>query len=583
MALDGAMLGIIKKDLNDTALGARIEKITMPYKDLICLFLNKPNFKKTLLISTNPNSARIHFTNEKFENPKVPPMLCMLLRKRLAGGRLKSVSQYGIDRVLILQFDCKNELGDDAVISVVVEMFGRLSNVIFTENGKIIDALKRVDPSENKRFILPNAVYEFPQKQDRLNLFETDTESVIERIKTQTGKTALQAISSVIDGLSPVIYREFCFKSVGDFEKPVEDINAYQFSKLFSCLEEFKNNYPDNVTPCLLRNENGVIKEFTFIEITQYGEKYSAQYFDSVHKLLQNYFSKRDNEERIKQISVSITKTVNTLISRTKRKIALREKELSATKEKEKFRVYGELIKANLHLIKSGDSYLECKNYYDTEYKTIKIPLDISLSPIKNAHKYFKDYRKLSTAAGIKEELIAKAKADLVYFESVLDCIKRTASPSDIEAIKQELVDEGFIRLKKKSLKQKPQKQNPEKYISTDGFEIFVGKNNYQNDWLTTKFAEKQDFWFHTKNIPGSHTIVVTKGRHVPDSTLTQAAVLAATHSKAQNSRLVAVDYTRIKYVKKPSGAKPGMVIYKTNKTAYVDPDFELCEKLKEK
>ncbi|MBQ7129397.1 MAG: NFACT family protein, partial [Clostridia bacterium] len=223
MALDGAMLGIIKKDLNDTALGARIEKITMPYKDLICLFLNKPNFKKTLLISTNPNSARIHFTNEKFENPKVPPMLCMLLRKRLAGGRLKSVSQYGIDRVLILQFDCKNELGDDAVISVVVEMFGRLSNVIFTENGKIIDALKRVDPSENKRFILPNAVYEFPQKQDRLNLFETDTESVIERIKTQTGKTALQAISSVIDGLSPVIYREFCFKSVGDFEKPVED------------------------------------------------------------------------------------------------------------------------------------------------------------------------------------------------------------------------------------------------------------------------------------------------------------------------------------------------------------------------
>ena len=332
-----------------------------------------------------------------------------------------------------------------------------------------------------------------------------------------------------------------------------------------------------------MRNENGVIKEFTFIEITQYGEKYSAQYFDSVHKLLQNYFSKRDNEERIKQISVSITKTVNTLISRTKRKIALREKELSATKEKEKFRVYGELIKANLHLIKSGDSYLECKNYYDTEYKTIKIPLDISLSPIKNAHKYFKDYRKLSTAAGIKEELIAKAKADLVYFESVLDCIKRTASPSDIEAIKQELVDEGFIRLKKKSLKQKPQKQNPEKYISTDGFEIFVGKNNYQNDWLTTKFAEKQDFWFHTKNIPGSHTIVVTKGRHVPDSTLTQAAVLAATHSKAQNSRLVAVDYTRIKYVKKPSGAKPGMVIYKTNKTAYVDPDFELCEKLKEK
>ena len=583
MALDGAMLGIIKNDLNSTALGARIEKITMPYKDLICLFLNKPNFKKTLLISTNPNSARIHFTTERFENPKVPPMLCMLLRKRLAGGRLKSVSQYGTDRVLILEFDCKNELGDDIVISVIVEMFGRLSNVIFVEDGRIIDAIHRIDPSENKRFILPNAVYEFPEKQERINLFETDTNKVIDTIKQQTDKTALSAISSVIDGLSPIIYREFCFKSVGDFEKPVTDINAYQFSKLYDVLEEFKNSYPNNVKPCLLRDDNGVIKEFTFIEITQYGKKYSAQYFENVHELLQNYFSKRDNEERIRQISNSITKTVNTLISRTKRKIALREKELAATKEKEKYRIYGELIKANLHLIKSGDSFLECQNYYDPECKTVKIPLDISLSPIKNAHKYFKDYRKLSTAAGMKEELIAKAKADLVYFESVLDCIKRTSSPADIEAVKQELVDEGFIRLKKKSLKQKAQKPTPQRFISTDGFEILVGKNNYQNDWLTTKFASKQDFWFHTKNIPGSHTVVITDGKDVPNSTLTQAAVIAATHSKAQNSRQVAVDYTKIKNVKKPTGAKPGMVIYKTNQTAYVDPDFELCERLKEK
>ncbi len=583
MALDGALLGIIKKDLNDTALGARIEKITMPYKDLICLFLNKPNFKKTLLISANPNSSRIHFTTEKFENPQVPPMLCMLLRKRLAGGRLKSVSQYGIDRVLILEFDCKNEMGDDVVIKVIVEMFGRLSNVIFVENGRIIDALKRVDPAENKRFILPNAVYEFPEKQERLNLFETETASVVETIKQQTDKTALKAISSVIDGLSPVMYREFCFKSVGDFEKPVNEINAYQFSKLFDVLEEFKNNYPNNTTPCLLRDENGVIKDFTFIKISQYGEKYSAQYFENVHELLQNYFSKRDNEERIRQISLAITKTVNTLISRTKRKIALREKELNATKEKEKFRIWGELIKANLHLINSGDSFLECQNYYDPECKTVKIPLDISLSPIKNAHKYFKDYRKLSTAAGMKEELILKAKADLVYFESVLDCIKRSEQPSDIETIKQELVDEGFIRLKKKSRQQKAQKPVCEKYISSDGFEILVGKNNYQNDWLTTKFASKQDIWFHTKNIPGSHTVVITNGVEAPNTTLTEAAIIAATHSKAQNSRQVAVDYTKIKNVKKPSGAKPGMVIYKTNQTAYVDPDFELCEKLKEK
>lgn len=581
MALDGATLGIIKRDLNNTALGSRVEKITMPYKDCICIFLNKPNFKKTLLISTNPNSARIHFTTEKFENPPVPPMLCMLLRKRLVSGRLKSVSQYGIDRVLVLKFDCKNELGDDTVISIIVEMFGRLSNIIFTENGKIIDAVKRVDPAESKRFILPNATYEFPQKQDRINLFESDTKAVVDIIRKKSDKTVLKAVSETIDGLSPIIYREFVYQSFGDFDISVADAEESGFSKLTDILNKFKEDYENNLKPQLLRDENNKIKDFTFIDITQYENHYCAEYFDDIHRLLESFYSKRDNEERIKQISNSITKTVTTLIERTKRKILLREKELKATEKKEKYREYGELIKANLHNIKSGDEFAECLNYYDPECKTVKIPLDITLSPIKNSHKYFKDYRKLSTAAGMLQELIDKAKNDLIYFESVLDLIKRSKTPSDIQAIKEELIDGGFIRAKRTAQKRKPQKQNPDRYISSDGFEIYIGKNNYQNDWLTTKFADKNDYWFHTKNIPGSHVIAIANGREIPDSTLTEAAILAATHSKASESRAVAVDYTKVKYVKKPAGSKPGMVIYKTNSTAFVDPDSELEKRLK--
>lgn len=583
MALDAALLGLIGKSLNETAIGSRVEKITMPYKDCICLSLNKPNFKKTLLISSNPNSARIHFSSEKFENPPVPPMLCMLLRKKLGGGRLKSVRQYGIDRVLLLDFDCKNELGDDVIITIVVEMLGRLSNIIFIENGKIIESVRRVDPEEGKRFILPGATYEFPQSTGRLNLFETDATLVAKEIASHTELLSSNAFSTVIDGLSPIIYRELSFLSFGNIDLPISEIDKNRFDSMVACLDKFKQDYKSNVKPVILRDETGKIKEFTFIPITQYGDSYNLEYYDDVHSLLENYFSKKDNAERIKQLSLSVTKTVNNLISRTKRKIAAREKELLATEKKETYRIYGELIKANLHLIKSGSSSAKVMNYYDPECEMIEIPLDSSLSPVKNSHRYFNLYRKLSTASGMLLDLIALAEQDLIYFESVLQSIKMAKTPSDLSLIKEELIDGGYIRTVKSKRVRKTSKPTLDKYVSSDGFEILVGKNNLQNDYLTTKVADKYDIWFHTKNIPGSHVVVLSDGREVPDKTLEEAAIIAATNSKASASRQVAVDYTPVKFVKKPAGAKPGMVIYKTNKTAFVDPDEELVERLKSK
>ena len=584
MALDGAVVGIIKNDLLKTAIGARVEKITMPYKDTICLFLNKPNFKKTLLICANPNSARVHYTTEKYENPATPPMLCMLLRKRLGGGRLKNVSTHGIDRVLILDFDCKNELGDDIVFTVIVELLGRAANVIFVENGKIVDCVKRVDPEENKRFVLPNAEYEFPPTSDRINLFESDVQEVADKILSSAQSTLLKAVSATIDGLSPIIYRELCFGVSSDLDLPLASVNAYQKSKLIDSLEKFKSDYlEENIQPNILRNSQGEIKDFTFIPVKQYGESFCAENYPDIHLLLQDYFSKKDADLRIKQISASVSKTVQNLISRTSRKIEIRKQELKKTEKKENARIYGELIKANLHLIKSGDDTLECINYYDEECKTIRVPLDVTLSPVNNAHKYFKEYRKLSTAAGMLNELIQKAQSDKEYFESVKHSLETATTPSEVEVIRDELIEGGYIRTHKTKQKKKPYKPNPERFISTDGFEIYVGKNNYQNDYLTLKLANKNDVWFHTKNIPGSHCVVISDGKEVPESTLTQAAILAATFSKASGSASVAVDYTKIKNVKKPSGAKPGMVIYKTNQTAFVTPDLTLANQLKEK
>ncbi len=582
MALDAALLSLVCKDLNQTAISSRVEKITMPYKDCICIYLNKPNFKKTLLISANPNSARIHFTTEKFENPPVPPMLCMLLRKRLGSGRLKQVRQFGFDRVLLLDFDCKNELGDDVVITIVVEMFGRLSNVIFLENGKIIDAVKRVDPEEGKRFILPGATYEFPEISGRVNLFETDAAEVAQKIAESKPARVVDAFSQVIEGLSPILYRELAHLIFNDFDLDVGNINAYQRSKMVDVLNDFKEKY-SNAEFVILRDEKGNIKDFTFTRIKQYGENYTHEEFSCVHQLLENYFSKKDNAERIKQLSLSVTKTINNLISRTNRKILAREKELAATEKKEEYRIFGELIKANLHMIENGVSSVKVMNYYDEECKDIEIPLDVTLTPVKNSHKYFNQYRKLSTASSMLEDLIEKAKQDLIYFESVLQSIQMAKTPSDIESIKQELVEGGFIRSTKNNRNKRPTKPTLERLVSSDGFEILVGKNNLQNDYLTTKVAQKQDVWFHTKNIPGSHVVVLSDGREIPDKTLEEAAIIAATNSKASASKQVAVDYTPIKFVKKPAGAKPGMVIYKTNKTAFVDPDETLIERLKGK
>lgn len=579
MALDGCLLHIIKEQLNNDAIGARIEKITMPYKDMIIFHLSATGFKCRLLISCEPGAPRIHTTVKKYENPPVPPMMCMLLRKKMVGGRLRGVRQAGIDRVLFLDFDCKNEMSDDVVITVVVEIMGRLSNIAVLQDGKIIDCIRRVDPQEGKRFMLPGAVYELPLCQDKLNILTCDISEITEQLKNGTDITVDKALSKIIDGTSPIIFREIAHKA-GVSGLYVSQLTPDMIAALSHQLKKFKSAVLNHGTPTVIIDDTGVPKDFTFIDIAQYGSGYKNVIYSSVGEMLDEFFTERDNAAHMHRLSADLLKLLTNAYERTERKINARKQELQNTRDREKLRIYGELIKANLHFISPGDSFVDAVNYYDPECGTVRIPLDVSLSPQGNAQKYFKEYKKASTAAGMLEELIRKAQEDLVYIDSVYDSLTRATTASELDSIRDELCDTGYAKRTQKS-NRKHQKGTPIKYISTDGFVIFAGKNNRMNDELTLKTAAKNDYWLHTKNIPGSHIIIVCNEQTPPNSTLEQAAIIAAVNSKAASSSSVPVECTKARYVKKPSGAKPGMVIYTNNQTFYVNPDREVEKSLK--
>ncbi len=561
MALDGAILSLIVRDINERAADSHIEKISMPSKDMVVIGLSKRGFSGRLVLSCNPVSPRAHLTDEKFENPATPPMLCMLLRKRL-NGRLKQVRQAGMDRILFFDFDCKNELGDDCLLTLAMEIMGRGSNIIFMdEDQKIIETLRRMDPKEGKRFLLPGATYELPPQQDRFDIFE-DSEKLISEIEN-SALPLDKAIGQTVSGLSPIVCREASLKG-----NPADAI------------EFIKSNLEQGGTPTLVCDLSGEPKDFTFVPISQYGDAMQTFTCSDYHTLLCRFYSEREQRENLRRHSQDLIKLITNLKERTARKIIARQMEKKKCEDREILRRNGELIKANLHAIENGQPTLTAINYYDPDCATVDIPLDVTLSPSQNAQKYFKEYRKASTAAQMLDELIEKAQADALYFDAVGDSIARAQTTGELLQIREELRTEGFI--KGSAPKGRQTALPPLKFISSDGYEILVGRTNLQNDKLTLQIAEKSDIWLHTKDIPGSHVVIRTGGKIPPDNTITEAAILAATHSKGANSSMVPVEYTFAKFVKKPKGAKPGMVIYTNNKTAYVNPDIALCEKLKD-
>ena len=585
MALDGAFLACVREELIARLPDARVDKIHQPAREELVILLRYRGGSEKLYISAQANSPRIHFTAESPENPAQPPMFCMLLRKRLTGGRLAAIRQDGLERALYLDFDCINELGDPVRLTLAVEIMGRYSNIILVnEDGTVIDAIKRVDPAMSSvRPILPGILYEAPPRDTaRYDLSQHDPESITAAVKSGKDAPLSKALLGISQGLSPLSCREIAYRSSGGQDPLVSEMTPHAWEKFTDCLQRTRDAVLQGTrrTPYLLLRPDGTPLEFSFQPIIQYGLDARGQEMDSFSALLDAFYARRAAAERMRVMSHDLLRVLTNAHDRIRRKLANQRQELAASADREQLRLYGDLINANMHLIEAGASEAQLIDYYDPDCATRTIPLDPALSAAANSQRYYKEYRKAQTAERILTERIVEGEAELAYIDTVFDALSRAANSQELGELRAELTQQGYLRPQKGKTKPLPPLK-PLAFRSDDGYTILVGRNNIENDRLTLRTAKGSDLWLHTKNIPGSHVIVLCEGQTPPDRTIEQAAIIAATHSKAADSAQVPIDYALARYVKKPSGAKPGMVIYTDNRTAYVNPDTALCEQLK--
>ncbi|MCH5300985.1 MAG: NFACT family protein [Ruminococcus sp.] len=575
MALDGIFLHHITSELKEILKDSRISQIYQPNRDELSMVFRTFEGTKRLLISTRANSPRINICSSIPENPPTPTMLCMLLRKRLSGAKLTEITQPSLDRTIFLDFVSVNELGDKVNLRLVVEIMGKHSNVILIDDrGVIIDALKRVDLTmSSQRLVLPNIKYDMPPAQDKLNILEHTPDEIIKRVTDELSEMPLnKALLNTLQGVSPIICRELESITAKGNQISNKELGVSEKMSLFNELENLKQTAETSSGKPFMIIRAGENKPFdvSFLPITQYGESAVVKEYKSFSDLLDSFYFERDNADRMKVKSQDLHKTLSNIIERISRKINLQQSELEKCKDRDILRIKGDLLQANLYRIERGADSVKVENFYD-ENKIIEIKLNPAISPANNVQKYYKDYRKAKTAETMLTKQIENGKEELVYLESVSDTLDRAESEKDLSQIRLELSEQGYIKTQRGKQKP-PQALPPIEYSTSDGFKILVGRNNKQNDKLTLKTARKTDLWFHTKDIHGSHTILVLDGKEPSDKAITEAAQIAAYHSKAKLSNNVPVDYTQVKNVNKPNGAKPGMVIYLTNKTAYVTP-----------
>ena len=583
MALDGAFLHLLCREISERALNSRIDRISQPSRDCLIITLRWRGGSGRLLLSSSAASPRIHFTDTAPENPKAAPMFCMLLRKHLGSGRLVAVEQVGMDRIVHLKFETVNELGDLVIITVAVEIMGRHSNIIVIgPDGRILDAIKRVDQEmSHVRPILPGMTYTLPPQQNKLDLLEADGAALVKRLEEGKDVSLPKAILAAAQGLSPVVCRELAFFACRGLDKAVSQLSEEEKQRLAFAADRMRERLTGECQPTAVFARDGSPIDFSFLPIHQYGTAGVSREYDSCCALLDAYYAHRDLVERMKQRSSDLLRLLANTSDRIARRVGTQKMELSESKDRERLRQYGDIISANLYTLQKGDTRAVLQNFYDPEGKDVEIPLDPRLTPSQNAQKYYAEYRKADNAEKKLVQLIAQGEEEYAYIDSVFDALSRATTESELTAIRQELTQQGYIRRTSAANRsRKPEKLSPLKYRSSDGFTILCGRNNLQNDQLTLKDTRNYDIWFHTQKIPGSHTVILCEGKEPPDSTLEEAAVIAATNSRAKAGAKVPVDYTIIKNVRKPQGAKPGMVIYDNYKTAYVEPDEERIKAL---
>ena len=586
MALDGAFLSCLREELTAGLPDARVDKIHQPSREELIIALRTRSGNKKLYLSARANSPRAHFTDIPLENPAAPPMFCMLLRKRITGGRLITIRQPGLERALYFDLDCVDDLGDIVRLTLAVEIMGRHSNIILIDgSGMVVDSIKRVDMEMSSvRPVLPGLPYSPPPAAaGRLDLSAVSPADFLSAMEQGPDYPMSKALLNTAHGLSPLICREAAHLASRGRDPRISEMTGEDRERLLFYLSRVKSAVEtgENRKPYLLLHLDGSPLDFSFMPITQYGLDALGREMESFSALLDAFYAQRDAGERMKQRAHDILRVLTNLSDRTSRKLGHQREELARSGDRETLRIYGDLINANLHAIPRGVSSAQLIDYYDPDCGTITVPLDPSLSAAQNAQKYYKDYRKAQTAEQILQRQIAQGEEELRYFDTVFDALSRAATWRELGELREELAAGGYLRLQRGRQKP-PAPLGPIRFRSEDGFAILVGRNNVQNDRLTLKTARGGDIWFHTKNIPGSHVLVITEGQTPPDRTLEQAAILAALHSKASGSVQVPVDYTEARNVRKPAGAKPGMVIYDSNRTAYVNPDPSLAARLRE-
>lgn len=581
MALDGAFIFSVKKELQPL-IGGRVDKIYQPSREEIIITIRTKQGNKKLYISANAGSARVHVTEKNIDNPQVPPMFCMLLRKHIGSGRLVDIRQDGLERILFLDFECVNELGDLVTITLACEIMGRCSNlVIISQEGRIIDSIKRVDGEMSReRMVLPGMTYTMPPRDSRLNFLVASDEEMTQAVRDGQGELS-KALIRAFEGISPILAREWVFFAGRGEHIDCDQISEDQLGRLIFAIKRSRDQLiSGECCFSVASTKDGQLKDFSFIRLSQFGTLMYTKELPSASELLDYFYFERDNAQRTKQRANDLFKLLVNLTERVSRRISAQREELAQCGEKAYFKLCGDIISANMYRIEKGDTMLKAENYYEDDCPVIEISLDARKSPSQNAQKYYNEYKKMITAEEKLAVQIAKGQDELQYLDSVFDALTRADSENDIIQLRLELREQGYVRSSKNKTKP-PKALPPIEYKSTDGFTILVGRNNVQNDQLSLKFAEKSDLWLHTQSITGSHVIVVTEGAQPPDKTIEEAAVIAACNSRGRDSSLVPVDYCLAKFVRKPAGAKPGKVIFTNYKTAFVKPDAELEKQLR--
>lgn len=590
MPLDALCLSGLVHELDQAVTGGKVDKIYQPGRDEVILAVRSPkqgNVK--LLLSTNPTHPRPQLTALSRENPDVPPMFCMLLRKHLSGARLLAVEQVPLERVVIFTLEALNELGDRVERKLVLEAIGRRSNLILLDgDGRILDCMRRVESNlgsgdSRQRTLLPGMFYRLPPAQDKLDPTAQSRED-LENLLAAAPEQA-QADRWLLDtfgGLSPLICRELAFQAGGDVEVRLDALRTQGRERLLDKLEALLGDVKEfHVTPTMILRD-GKPSDFTFFPVAQYQNAAETLACPSFSAMLDQFFEQREHLERVKQKGQDLIRSVTTARDRTARKIAHQEQELAATQDRERLRQLGDILTSNFYQMQRGMARLRTVDFYDPEGKEVDIKLDPLLTPQQNAAKYYKEYNKAKTAEVVLTQQLEKGRRELEYLNSVLENITLAEGERDLGEIRQELTDTGYLRRASKAKgREKRVSSKPMEFRSSSGLRISVGKNNTQNDLLTCKLAFKSDIWFHTQKIHGSHVILWTEGKEPDLQSLNEAACLAAWFSQARDSSKVPVDYTPVKYVKKPNGARPGMVTYTTYETAWVTPDQELAKTLR--